>query len=136
MAREYSAAKEHLVRDEKVPFERRIFMLLLLGSTLVEFDKAHANLDAVLKPERNQGKGRYALRTQLINDPTRPLGGGTELLQFFMVDPNHDEVLRGGQPGVIYEVSGSKEVPLVLLDAAEVGLLVHGEGFSTPLRRE
>jgi hypothetical protein len=138
MAREYAGAEKHLVRDEDIPFERRTFMLLLLTSPLVSFDKTHADLKAVLRPQQNQEKGRYALRTQLIGDPTRPLGAGAEILQFFMVDPNHDNVLRGGQPAVIYEVTegtGGGETPLVLLTASEVDLLAHGEGFSTPLRR-
>lgn len=148
MAQEYKNAEKLLVRDEEKPFGRRSFMLLLLADSLVTFDKAHADLNAVLKPERNQDVGRYALRTQVINDPTRPLGGGAEILQFFMLDPNHDRTLRGQQAGVIYEIGFTPdsevspptkgvagEVPLVLLNPGEVDLLAYGEGYATPLRR-
>lgn len=138
MAQYYASANEALKHDEKNPFPRRTFMLLVFASVLTEFIADAETLDAVLKQKRNQEVGRYALRTQIINDPTRPLGGGTEILQFFMEDPNRDEVLRGGHPAVIYEVSGtgksSAETPLIHLSVAEVDLLAHGEGFSTPLR--
>jgi hypothetical protein len=135
MAQEYKRAEELLVRDEEKPFERRSFMLLLLASPLTAFDAAHADINAVLKPERNQDAGRYALRTQVIRDPTRPLGNGAEILQFFMLDPNHDRTLRGQQAGVIYEVADGAATPLVLLTAGEVDLLAYGEGYATPLRR-
>lgn len=138
MAQVYNAADKAVRRDEKRPFEQRIFMLLLLSSPLAEFDPAHATVDDVLKPPTNQDEGRYALRTQVISDPTRPLGGGAEILQFFMVDPNRDILIGGTRPAVMYEVTGTgstaKEVPLFKLTASETSLLTYGAGFSTPLR--
>lgn len=138
MANEYKNAETLLKPDEKIPFEKRIFMLLLLSSTLAAFDAAHADVGAVLKPDTNQDAGRFALRTQVIRDPTHAIGNRDQLLQFFLVNPNHDKLLRGGQPGVIYEVTPGAEggeKPLVYLTAAEVALVVHGEGFSTPMYR-
>jgi hypothetical protein len=135
MAQEYKGAEDLLVRDDEKPFERRSFMLLLLASPLVVFNQEHADIGAVLKPAQNQEVGRFALRTQVIRDPTRPLGNGAEILQFFMLDPNHDMVRRGNQPAVIYEIVDGKEMPLVLLTASEVDALVHGEGYATPLRK-
>jgi hypothetical protein len=138
MAQEYTGAAKALKMNPTTPFVRRSFMLLLLAtSPQVEFDPKHATLDAVLKPPGNQETGRFALRTQVIRDPTRPLGGSAEILQFFMVDPNRDEVLRGMHSAVIYEVGAGEstaQTPLFLLTPAEVDLLVHGEGFATPLR--
>lgn len=138
MSQEYTGATKALNANPEVPFVRRSFMLLLLATTpQVEFDPKHATLDAVLKPAQNQETGRYALRTQVIRDPTNPLGGTPDILQFFMVDPNRDMVLRGMHSAVIYEVStgeGAAETPLFLLTPAEVDLLVHGEGFASKLR--
>jgi len=140
MAQEYASAAKALRRDEEVPFERRSFMLLLLATTArVEFDAKHTTLDAALKAPQNQEAGRFALRTQVIKDPTNPLGGTPDILQFFMVDPNRDLVIRGMHSAVIYEVSGEEtstaQVPLFLLTPAEVDLLVHGEGFATKLKQ-
>lgn len=138
MAQEYTGAAKALKANPEVPFVRRSFMLLLLATTpQVEFEAKSTALDAVLKPAQNQEVGRYALRTQVIRDPTNPLGGTPNILQFFMVDPNRDMVLRGMHSAVIYEVGtgeGTAETPLFLLTPAEVDLLVHGEGFATPLR--
>jgi hypothetical protein len=138
MAQEYTGAAKALKANPETPFVRRSFMLLLLATTSnVDFDEKHAALDAVLKPVQNNEVGRYALRTQVIRDPTNPLGGTPDILQFFMVDPNRDMVLRGMHSAVIYEVStgtSAAETPLFLLTPAEVDLLVHGEGFATPLR--
>jgi hypothetical protein len=138
MAQEYTGAAKALKANPETPFVRRSFMLLLLATTSnVDFDEKHAALDAVLKPVQNNEVGRYALRTQVIRDPTNPLGGTPDILQFFMQDPNRDLVLRGMHSAVLYEVStgeGAAETPLFLLTPAEVDLLVHGEGFATPLR--
>jgi hypothetical protein len=138
MAQEYTGAAKALKANPETPFVRRTFMLLLLATTAqVDFEEKHATLDAVLKPVQNNEVGRYALRTQVIRDPTNPLGGTPDILQFFMVDPNRDMVLRGMHSAVIYEVStgtSAAETPLFLLTPAEVDLLVHGEGFATPLR--
>lgn len=139
MAQEYTGAAKALKANPDTPFVRRSFVLLLLATTpQVDFDQKHTTVDAVLKPAGNQEAGRYALRTQVIRDPTRPLGGSAEILQFFMVDPNRDMVLRGMHSAVIYEAAGEgadvTQTPLFLLTPAEVDLLVHGEGFATPLR--
>lgn len=138
MAQVYTGAAKALKANSETPFVRRSFMLLLLATAPnVDFDEKHTALDAVLKPVQNNEVGRYALRTQVIRDPTNPLGGTPNILQFFMVDPNRDMVLRGMHSAVIYEVStgeGAAKTPLFLLTPAEVDLLVHGEGFATPLR--
>ncbi len=135
MAEIYASADKVLQVNAKVSWAERAFALILLASTIVHFEEKSSTLDAALKDDKNEEDRRFSLRTQLIQDPTRPIGGSLQILQFFAVDPNPDSLMTADAAAVIVETTDGKEIPLALLSSAEVSRLAYGEGFSIPLRK-
>ncbi len=135
MAEIYASADKVLRAKEKVSWVERVFALILLASKIVHFEEKAVTLDAALKDDKNEEDQRFSLRTQLIQDPTRPIGGAPQILQLFAVDPNPDALMTADTPAMIVEITDGKETPLALLSSAEVSRLAYGEGFSIPLRK-
>jgi len=135
MAREYKAAEKALKRDEENPFSERDFELLLVDPVNTEFDAAHRSIKDVAGKDGDEAPQTHTLRTQIIQDPTRPIGGLAEILQFFAQDPNRDDLMDTSDGGVIFEVTEGKETALLFLTPAEVHRLVRGEGYAYPLNR-
>lgn len=135
MSRSYKAASKKLQEDPGKPFIRRQYDMILVNPKHSRFDEDHATLKAAQEDDANPTDDRVALRIQIIKDPTRAFGDA-RLLQFYAQDPNRDSLTRtqtNARTGIIVEVEGSKETPLVMLNSDEVWELAHGNGYNAPI---
>lgn len=136
MGQLFNTSAQLLKRDEERPFTDRTYKLVQLNGPKTKIEVEDATLKAVLDRPENDEINRVSLRTQLINDPTRPFGVGDQLLQFFVREGARQSVRSRMSSGVIIETDGKKEIPLVYVSKADVGLMVSGEGFTVTVPSE